>query len=260
MRTACRCTEVPFDCSKLQLAGRHTVAAIISSGMRQRQEFIDQRLKRSCIYCGKGRLTREHAPSKTFLDRPYPENLPVVSACKDCNNGFSLDEEYLSALIECTLRGSADAANASRPKVREILERSPALAARLAAARQKTEGGTLFTFEAERVRNVVVKLARGHAAFELAEFDLGEPDVAEFVPLHTLTQTQREDFENAPQSNVWPEVGCRAMISIVEDYSPYGPWQIFQEGRYRYLASVYCSGNLVRMVLSEYLACEVIWQ
>jgi len=228
--------------------------------MRQRQEFIDERLRTNCIYCGRGEPTRDHAPSKVFLDQPYPENLPVAFACKPCNNSFSRDEEYVSALIECTLRGSASVGDITRPKIREILERAPALAARLAGARRKTEEGTLFTFEVERVRNVLVKLARGHAAFELAEFDLGEPDVAEFVPLCTLTKSQIEAFENPPESNVWPEVGCRAMISIVEDDSPHAPWQVVQEGRYRYFASACCHGNLVRMVLSEYLACEVIWQ
>src|SRR5438132_1330963 len=101
--------------------------------MRQRTEFIDESLRRSCIYCGTGHPTRDHAPSKVFLDEPYPENLPIVLACKSCNGSFSLDEEYLLALIECTLSGSVKPAYVSRPKIREILERAPALAARPAA-------------------------------------------------------------------------------------------------------------------------------
>jgi hypothetical protein len=35
-------------------------------------------------------------------------------------------------------------------------------------------------------------------------------------------------------------------------------WIVVQEGRYRFLAST-GDGILVRMVLSEYLACEVVW-
>jgi hypothetical protein len=36
-------------------------------------------------------------------------------------------------------------------------------------------------------------------------------------------------------------------------------WIVVQPGRYRYLAYV-DSAVTVRMVLSEYLACEVVWE
>jgi hypothetical protein len=52
-----------------------------------------------CIYCGESANTREHVPSKVFLSRPYPENLPTVPACFDCNNSFSEDELFLSLFM-----------------------------------------------------------------------------------------------------------------------------------------------------------------
>ena len=43
----------------------------------------------NCIYCNEKADSREHLPSKVFLNIPYPENLAMVPACKDCNNSFS---------------------------------------------------------------------------------------------------------------------------------------------------------------------------
>jgi hypothetical protein len=39
---------------------------------------------------------------------------------------------------------------------------------------------------------------------------------------------------------------------------PWDDWIVVQEGRYRYRVSQN-DGNIVQMVLSEYLACHVIW-
>lgn len=62
--------------------------------MDPRHLFVDKRLTGICVYCGGEPSTRDHVPSKVFLDEPYPENnLPVVPACETCNNSFSLDEE-----------------------------------------------------------------------------------------------------------------------------------------------------------------------
>ena len=53
-----------------------------------------------CIYCGKPAETREHVPSKSLLIEPFPENLPTIPACFECNNGFSADEEYFVCFLE----------------------------------------------------------------------------------------------------------------------------------------------------------------
>lgn len=39
-----------------------------------------------CIYCGNVSDTREHVPSKVFLSKPYPDDLPVLPLYKRCNN------------------------------------------------------------------------------------------------------------------------------------------------------------------------------
>lgn len=229
--------------------------------MEQLQNFGDIRQTSFCVYCGQGTETRDHVPSKVFLDEPYPTNLPVVPACQACNEGFSLDEEYVACLLDCALAGSAGPEEVEREKIRRILRQKPALVSKFSQACKKTAGETFFDFEIERVRNVVLKLARGHAAYELNEPQLDDPSHLAFVPFPTMTSKIRENFEALPVSSLslWPEMGSRAMQRILlgADMDSEG-WIVVQPSRYRYLTSVDC-GVLVRMVIGQYLACEVVW-
>lgn len=227
--------------------------------MEQIQPFPDERLLSRCVHCGGVTATRDHVPSKVLLDEEYPKNLPVVPSCDPCNQGFSLHEEYVAALIDCAIAGSTEAARVSRPRIRSTLEKTPALAARLEAARVSNSRGIAFHIEADRVRQVMLKLARGHAAYELSEPQLDEPNTYGLAAFELLSVEEREWFEAPPHTNLFPEVGSRAMQRIFEE--PVGQrkgWVIVQEARYRYLATV-DSTITVRMVLSEYLACEATW-
>jgi len=235
--------------------------------MKQLTDYGDERNRGFCVHCGAKTETRDHVPSKVFLDKPYPTNLPIVPSCRSCNNSFSLDEEYLACLIDCVLAGSEDNAKLSRPKVRRILLAKPALRSRLESARYQTEGGIALTVECQRVRNVILKLARGHAAFELNEPQLDEPSDVAFLPVGEMTSEVREGFETPLLPRVSPEVGSRAMQRLLiacsldsHDRFPLAPgWLNVQSGRYRY-CTCYDGPVSVRIVLSEYLACQVLWQ
>lgn len=223
--------------------------------MRQIKTFSDARLLAHCVYCRGIPNSRDHVPSKVLLDKPYPEQLPFVPACESCNTSFSKHETYVACLIECTISGSVDPADIGREKVRRILEKRPALASRLNRARKITHGEVTFAIEEQRVRRVMLKLARGHAAYELSEPQLAAPSVFAITPLSSLAREQREVFERPPQVNVWPEIGSRAMHRFVAGDAG---WITMQHGRYRYLATA-DSVVTVRIVLSEYLACEAVW-
>ena len=229
--------------------------------MEYLNSYADDGLVIGCIHCGACTDTRDHVPSRVLLDEPYPENLPVLPACAQCNEGFSLDEEYVACLVECARTGSVDAVQ--RPKIHRILNDSPALAARIKRARTVAATGEVsFRAENARVRNVAVKLARGHAAYELSEQKLDPPSHVMFVPLHTLSNEACEHFENPPQPSAFPEVGTRAMQRMV--ISMAGPtvlgpdWINVQKRQYRYLA-IAEDAVMVRFVMGEYLAREVIW-
>lgn len=225
--------------------------------------YGDERSLNSCVYCGEQCPdTRDHVPSRVLLDEPYPDQLPVVPACALCNNGFSADERYLACLIDCVIAGSSDLETVSRPKIRRILREDPALAARLAAAKAVTQRGTEFRVEDARVRNVVLKLARGHAAFELHDPETTEPSDIWVAPLCAISESERESFENGSATglSLWPEVGSRSMQRLLtgDDLDESG-WIIVQPNRYRYVADVSDEGTVVRIVLSEYLGCKVCW-
>ncbi len=225
------------------------------------ESFADERLVAHCVHCGGLTETRDHCPSRVLLDKPHPENLPYLPACAPCNSGFSRDEEYFASLVECSRTGSVEAV--IRPKIRQIFEHSPALATRLSQARNVTDSGiTWFAIEEERVRKVVLKLARGHAAFELSEPQCEEPSSIRFAPLHSLPDSARQAFEGdlAAGPSGWPEVGSRAMQRmVIAQSSVFGPeWIDVQTGQYRYLA-IADGAVVIRIVVSEYLACEVTW-
>lgn len=225
--------------------------------MQQVPDFGDERNKGWCVFCGGRMETRDHAPSRVFLDEPYPENLPVLACCRSCNNSFSLDEEYLACLIECAKAGSVEQACARRPKVARILERKAPLALRLTAARQESQGGVLWKPEDERVRNVIVKLARAHIAYEQNEPQLDEPASVYIMPLCAMADETRDGFEASPNTGLWPEVGSRAMHRMIVGAEGEYPWIEVQPGRYRYLVAT--GPALVRTVIAEYLAAEIVW-
>ena len=223
--------------------------------MRFVQNFGDKRQYERCVHCGGPMESRDHAPSRIFLDEPYPDQLPLVWSCLRCNTGFSLDEEYVACLLECTLRGSTQPQAMQRAQIARILSDKPSLRARLEASRLQHQGRCMFQPEVERVERVVLKLARSHALFELNETLEGEPAYCAFRPMLTLGKRQRQQFESIMAASVWPEVGSRAMQRIAEREVG---WLVVQSGRYRYQALA--DGNVtVRLVLSDYLAAEARW-
>ena len=133
----------------------------------------------------------------------------------------------------------------------------------LGPALGEPSGEVIFQQESDRVINVVVKLARGHAIYELSEQIFERPTHVMAVPLHTLTAAALEHFETPPQPVTWPEIGTRAMQRMVQVTSEGAlvgnSWIEVQEGQYRYV-TISEGPVMVRMVIGEYLACEVIWQ
>ncbi|MFC1467803.1 hypothetical protein ACFLQY_03840 [Verrucomicrobiota bacterium] len=230
--------------------------------MQAINNYADQRFNGKCVYCGAAPETREHVPPKVFLDRKFPENLPIVEACSTCNNGFSADEEYMACLIECSIAGSADPDLLQRSNIAKTLIKRPALRQRLQNSMRHDAGQTLFSIEQDRVCNVVKKVAVGHVLFEL-NLLLSESPKVYMAPFASLSEEQKDEFENIDymMPTMWPEVGSRAMqrLLIVEDCVYDEGWVVVQSNRYRY-AVIQSEVIEVRMVFSEYLACQVIWE
>lgn len=231
--------------------------------MDPKQLFFDDRFRSVCVYCGMRANTRDHVPSKVLLDLPYPANLPVVAACERCNNEFSKDEPYLACLIDCVIRGAVQPDGRGREKIARMLCEKPHLVTEMNRARlDDLFGVPQWQPDFGRVMPIVLKLARGHAAFEFAEPKLYEPRHVWVAPLETLTAKQRNRFESVEEHDGtagWPEIGSRAfhrMCVMGDEVYSDEDWSILQHERYRYLTP---NEETVRFVLSEYLGCEVVW-
>jgi hypothetical protein len=129
--------------------------------MKQIRDSSDERNRYFCIHCGRATETRDHAPSKIFLDEPYPDNLAVVGSCLCCNAGYSLDEEYVACAIQCAKIGSTAPEKTDRRKIKRILQKKPVLADSLAKClRVDNDGNVSFDFDPSRLQRVILKLAR----------------------------------------------------------------------------------------------------
>jgi len=188
----------------------------------------------------------------------------LFEACRECNGGFSLDEEYLACLLECVMAGTTETDGLAREKVKRALLRNPRLTAQLDACRwDDLFGRPWWRPDEARVRNVVSKLAKGHAAYELSESWHDEPDAYLVRAIPAMLEAERQEFEciGGEAQCSWPELGSRAFLRALGKSVPpaqVGAWLIVQPGRYRYSVD-WQTGIDVRMVIGEYLACRVVW-
>lgn len=230
--------------------------------MDPKKLFVDERHGGRCVYCGGDTESADHVPSRTLLDEPYPANLPTVGACKDCNASFSFDEEYLSCFLACTIAGSAEPEVQTRASVRRKLIAKPQLRTLIQNSRVAGSAGSLrWQADEIRVEHVLVKLARGHMAFEEGTPRIDEPGLVDYAPLCELAEEEAEGLVGPwPEHQPWPEIGSRAFFRASSMNVPHNPgpdgWNTIQPGRYRYRVS----DSMVQFVLSEYLACTVLWE
>jgi hypothetical protein len=61
-----------------------------------------------CAYCAAQATTEDHTPPKGIFAKGMP-NKPWVPACRACNSGASLDDQYMQRL---SMLWGADAASA----------------------------------------------------------------------------------------------------------------------------------------------------
>lgn len=230
--------------------------------MIQINPFSDERLEVFCTYCGENEpTTRDHVPSRVLLDKPYPDNLPVVPSCRKCNESFSMDEEYFVCLLECSRKGTTEIAEIGREKVKNILIRKEKLHERLISSMLKKDSDIFFEIESKRFTNVILKLARGHAKYENSEFQWNEPIKICIKPLTMMKETEVETFLSECKMNLLPEVGSRSLQRVFIDNRKISSlWIDVQPNNYRY-SICYDNGRIsVKMIIFEYLAAEVVWE
>lgn len=230
--------------------------------MRQIKTFSDQRLDQMCSYCGEtANETRDHVPSKILLDDPFPENLPVVPCCTKCNQDFSLDEEYFACSIECILRGTSNIEQLQRQKIKSALKKRPALQQRIEKSFTLQDGQLYFKYEQDRFMNVATKLAKGHAKYEISEPQFNDPTSIVMKPLMSMTESEIDNFFASYNLNKLSEVGSRSLqnLMISGNNTVNSHWTTVQDHNYKYSVIDDMGLLIVRIVVWDYLAIEVIW-
>lgn len=238
--------------------------------MEQLNNYSDSRLIHGCIFCGGSADTRDHIPSKCILDKPYPENLPVVGCCYECNQSFSSDEQYFVCFLECLLCGSTNLENIRRPSISKILEKSPALRKRIENSMSEIDGKITFTPEYERIENVMLKLAQGHVAFELSLIPHNEPNHLWYGLLNSLSEKEKDLFNSVHFQQNAGEVGSRSLQRLLvvqlsmQDGKKhsllFNDWVDVQNDRYRYIAIDDMGRIIIRIVIDDFFGCEVVWE
>ena len=146
-----------------------------------------------CVYCGKNATTREHVPSKCFLDKPYPDNLLTLPACKECNNGFSEDEQYFFYLSDYISSIENYEGEFTREKVKLSFDHSDKLEDRMINSLKIENDSVYFQFETDRILRVIEKNAYGllHTKFR------GKIKITKsnFIPLTILSHEQKLEYE-----------------------------------------------------------------
>jgi len=236
--------------------------------MKVTKDHADERHKGWCIHCGAGlksvKTNLDHVPSKTILDRPFPDNLPTLRICKSCNSSFSSDEEYFTAFLGSVLSGTTNPDHQVVERAEKILGSNYRLQDDIESQLEvvkDADGVDQVTFvpDLDRIQNVVVKNARGHVLLDHGEPAEGEPVGVAIQPIPTLSTDMLTDFETIDYGAGWPEVGSRLMTRLItgDDMRSDG-WVIVQPNVYRF--AVMNRGQfVVRTVIREYLATEVAW-
>jgi len=223
--------------------------------------YGDVRKNDICAFCGCPTETEDHVPSKCFLDNPYPQYLPVIPCCYGCNHDFSLDEEYVSCMIECMKAGTADPSLIVREKTRKTLLHNSRLQKRISTQIRDFGGVFIYDIEKERFNKVFRKLAFGHLAFENDKLSWESPYSINVQLISEMTDSQRDLFYQPYRGDFLPEVCSHGMEHIMLFYENGYPisylshWITIQKNRYEYCVSP--DSNMVKFVIAEYLAVEV---
>lgn len=218
-----------------------------------------------CIYCGALAKTREHIPSRVLLDEPYPENLYTLPACYECNNSFSHDEVYVASVIEILSRIIIPKYK-RRIGIDKSLEKNPQLKYKIEdEIIYRIEQGLDYKLDINRLDNILLKLAKGHAAFELSEYNFDKYEIS----IQTFSRDQVsikewDRFNGIEELEYSNEIGSRSIdnIYVIENNHEsiiVIDWNVVQEKRYKYLAMIINGEIVIKIVINEYFAAIVTW-
>ena len=202
----------------------------------------------ACAYCGAVATTRDHVPPKCLLEKPLPNGLLTVPSCNDCNNGFSLDEQYLQVVLaqigfEPHLMEKVDKGGV----VDRALMRAPALDERIVRSLEVAPDGRVwFEPEKERILNIVEKIAFGLyiCRYQRRVNRDAFSAMTVFGPGDEIPQSI------AAASHYWPGIRRKRWLTVQNGIFSY----LFAKGWLVYDPPLYCLIDLHRTLLGV-VAC-----
>jgi hypothetical protein len=131
--------------------------------MRIKLNHHERQQSKVCVYCGitSGKIEREHVFPRGLFEKPFPRGI-TVPACRECNSGFSKDEQYFIAFVA----GISDSP-VSNAKVDEGIDidrafvLNPAFEQRFIDRTDVSDGLPAITPELDRIERVILKMTRG---------------------------------------------------------------------------------------------------
>lgn len=227
-----------------------------------------------CVYCGEKADTREHCPSKAFLKRPLPTDLPTVPACKKCNNDFSSDEKYTKKMIDFLYMHYKQSDYSFNMPFKDDDRET----------REAREAAKEFIKEPyfdERMANVFRKLAICHAAYEISvgffcDDWQGKPESVSYI-IHSMVDDdtwKKLEYAEMIDYDFLPEVGSRVFGNIyvvqldAQDIDNTQKtkinvcmldWTDIQNGYYKYQAFLREEKIYVKMIFNDFLYAEVVF-
>lgn len=228
-----------------------------------------------CIYCGDFADSREHCPSRTFLKEPRPCNLPVLPACKRCNNSFSADELYVKTYIEymksAWLENKIDLKN-------DLKTNSIVIKAKDRVNEVLKTGQLRFD---KRIGRILEKLAKGHCVYELTENYYGHEWVLKEISYTFRCFVEEKEWMSIElfeyiEGCPLPEIGSRTfrnMYVLDMDMEELESkklnknkhlvlmWNVVQEGNYEYVAFINHYGEIVvKIIIKDFLYAEISFE
>ena len=192
--------------------------------------------------------TRDHVPPRCLLEKPFPPGLLTVPSCHDCNNGFSLDEQYLQIVLahisfEPHLMEKVDEGGS----VDRALARAPALDERIAQSLEVAgDGRVLFKPETERILSIAEKIAIGLYICRYGR----QVNLDMFSAVAILGPSDPIPQSIAAASHYWPGIRRKRWLTVQKGVFSY----LFARGSLAYDPPLYCLIELYRTLLGV-VAC-----
>ena len=226
----------------------------------------NKRFESVCIYCGYyPAKSKEHLPSRVFLDTPYPDQYNIVPACEKCNIGFSADEVYVSCFVDRLRNALSDNKIPLREKTISAFSHDKGLAG-IICEQIRTENNKIFiNYQPEPFSKILIKLAKGHlcqAQDKVVDSNCSVECNFKLKP--DLSEDELYHFEELPLADKASECGSDFThdLLIVEGIGLPSqivvPWNEVQDGNYRYLTYFEQDNYVVRIVICEMLFAEVL--